>query len=275
MSDNRTELNLEVRASWNANAKFWDNYMGEGGSFQRALIGPATERLLGLRAGEWVLEVACGNGMFARRMAQLGGRVVACDFAEAFLECARARTTELEERIEYRTLDATDYGQLLALGEGRFDAAVCTMALMDMAVIDPLFKALSMLLKPGGRFVFSLTHPCLNSGRGCKRVIEAIEGESIETVPAVQISNYITPTAYKGRGIADQPVPQYYFHRPLSVLFQSAFGAGFVLDGLVEPVFPNPAATPDPFAWENFREIPPVLVARVCLKQAANSERPA
>jgi 2-polyprenyl-3-methyl-5-hydroxy-6-metoxy-1,4-benzoquinol methylase len=266
MSDNLNDTNRDVRASWNANAEFWDNYMGEGGSFQRALIGPATERLLELRAGESVLEVACGNGMFARRMAQLGGRVVACDFAEEFLECARARTTEHTERIEYCALDATDYDQLMALGKRRFDAAVCTMALMDMSAIDPLFKALSVLLKRDGRFVFSLTHPCLNSGKGCKKVIEETEGEAVETAYAIQISNYITPATYKGLGILGQPVPQYYFHRPLSVLFNSAFSAGFVLDGLEEPVFPNAAGARRPFSWENFREIPPVLVARVRLK---------
>ena len=44
-------------------------------------------------------------------------------------------------------MDATDAAQLLALGAGRFDAAVCNMALMDMTTIDPLLRALPRLLK--------------------------------------------------------------------------------------------------------------------------------
>ena len=52
----------------------------------------------------------------------------------------RARET-LAHRIEYRLVDATDKEQLLALGEGRFDALVCNMVLMDMPVIDPLSRA--------------------------------------------------------------------------------------------------------------------------------------
>ncbi len=37
------------------------------------------------------------------------------------------------------------------------------MALMDMADIEPLFSALRELLKPGGRFVFTVCHPAFNS----------------------------------------------------------------------------------------------------------------
>lgn len=66
------DLNKEVQSLWNQNAAFWDDRMGEGNAFQRMLVGPSSERLLQLRPGELVLEIACGNGVFARRMAQLG-----------------------------------------------------------------------------------------------------------------------------------------------------------------------------------------------------------
>lgn len=118
---------------------------------QRMLIAPSTERLLNVQAGQRVLDIACGNGAFARRLAALGATVVASDFSAAFLEKVRARmTTEHADRIEYRLVDATDEAALLALGERQFDAAVCTMGLMDMSVIEPLFRALARLLKPGG-----------------------------------------------------------------------------------------------------------------------------
>src|SRR5262245_31944259 len=94
-----TSLNDEVRAIWNANAVFWDDRMREGNDFHRLLVGPAIERLLALRPGETVLEIACGNGQLARRMAELGTMVVATDFAEAFLERAKARTAERPELV--------------------------------------------------------------------------------------------------------------------------------------------------------------------------------
>ena len=262
-------LNEETRNIWNTNAEFWDARFGEGNDFQNLLIGPATERLLDLQPGELVLGAACGNGAFSRRMAQLGAHVVAFDFSERFLACARERTAQHIDRIEYKLIDATDEDQLLVLGRGCFDAAVCTMALMDMAAIDPLMSALGQLLRPGGRFVFSVLHPCFNSSEGLRKVItEEDRAGSIETVYAVQVSTYAEACTIKGVGMIGQPVAQYYFHRPMHLLFGACFEAGFVLDGLEEPAFGPEAVGNRALSWQCFKPIPPVLVARMRLPVA-------
>ena len=152
--------NAEVREIWDRKAAFWDDYMKEGNWHSKELVWPAQERLLGLGRGESVLEVACGNGNFARRMARAGAKVVASDFSEVFIDLAKARTVEDADMIDYRVLDATDSGQLLALGEERFDAAVCTMALFDMAAIEPLAASPGQAVE-AARSVRVLDHPPL------------------------------------------------------------------------------------------------------------------
>src|SRR5437764_5864681 len=111
------DLNEETRSIWNQNASFWDDRMGDGNDFQRILIGPASERLLNLQPGETVLEIACGNGVFSRRMAELDVSVVATDFSEQLLEYARARTTEHADRITYALVNATREEQIVVLGK--------------------------------------------------------------------------------------------------------------------------------------------------------------
>ena len=59
----------ETRAIWDEKAAFWDERMGEGNAFQRVLIGPGAERLLAIRPDELILDLACVNGVFARRPA--------------------------------------------------------------------------------------------------------------------------------------------------------------------------------------------------------------
>jgi SAM-dependent methyltransferase len=84
------ELTARTQAIWERNARWWDERVGEGDDFHRRLVRPATERLLEARPGQYVLDLACGNGGFARRLAELGCRVLACDFSPTFLERARS-----------------------------------------------------------------------------------------------------------------------------------------------------------------------------------------
>ena len=260
-------LNREARQRWEQNAAFWDERFGDDGNdFHRALVGPSAERLLALEPGEDILEIACGNGVFTRRMAELGARVLATDISETFLQRARERSIDHESNVEFKVVDATDESQVLALGRGRFDGAVCNMALMDIANIEPIFSALSQVLKQGGRFVFTVMHPCFNNTAGCKMVVEEEDREGEMVVAySVKVARYITPTVAQGLGIIGQPVPQYYFHRPLSALLAPALRAGFALDGLEEPAFDQPHHNSCPFNWSNYPEIPPVLAARVRL----------
>jgi len=252
---------------WDNIAEWWDDRIGDGNDFQDYLIEPATERLLELKPGEHVLDIACGAGRFARRMLALGATVVAFDHAEKFIDRARQRTTENTDKIEYRVVDATDKAALLALGEAKFDAAVCTMGIMDMSSITPLVSTLPVLLKPRGRFVFSVTHPVFNSGT-VRQVAEQYnqDGEII-TRSGINVTEYAEPFAYKGMGIRGQPELQHYFHRPVSLLFSTCFEYGFVLDGMEEPTFPEgfQGKSDHPLSFARMRSLPPVLVARMRL----------
>ena len=268
MTTDLHQANQETQAAWNANAAYWDNRMGDtGNDFVNELIWPAVTRLLALQPGERVLDIACGNGLYARRLAALGAEVVAFDFAQAMIDHAAQYSTEHASRITYHALDATDETALLTLGEGQFDAAICNMALMDMAEIDPLLRALTRLLKPQGRFVFSITHPCFNQTRAVHvGEMEDKEGK-IVTSYAIKLRGYMTPNVARGAAIAGQPQPQLYFDRPLHLLLGAGFAAGFVVDALEERAFaPDNQPGRNPLAWNgNFSEFPPVLVVRMRL----------
>ncbi|HEU4323647.1 MAG TPA: class I SAM-dependent methyltransferase [Roseiflexaceae bacterium] len=252
------------QAIWDQNAALWDSTIGDSGNrFHRTIVEPAVLALLALAPGETVLEVACGNGAFARTMAAAGAQVVASDFSPNLLEYARQRTASAS--VFYTQIDATQEEQLLALGAGRFDAAVCNMALMDMPAIEPLFSALARLLKPGGRFVFSVQHPCFNSN-GATKTVELHERDGAMVMQhAVKVARYATPWTDRAIGIAGQAVPHPMFHRPINMLLKAGFGAGFVLDGLEEPAATAPPDEQKWWAWSNYKETPPVLVARLRL----------
>jgi 2-polyprenyl-3-methyl-5-hydroxy-6-metoxy-1,4-benzoquinol methylase len=267
MTQDLKEANKLTRQAWNENAAFWDERMGEGNDWVEVLTWPATVQLLDLKPGQRVLDIACGNGLTSRRLADMGAQVVAFDFSQEMIAHAHRRSAEYASSVEYHVIDATDKAALLQLGEACFDCAICHMALFDMAEISPLLNALKQLLRPGGRFVFSVLHPCFNNAH----IVQIAEQEDcdgdIVTRYGIKVYNYINPTIARGAAICGQPRPQLYFDRPLHVLLGTCFEAGFVLDGLVEPAFPpdHPVRGSPLSFGANWHEIPPVLVARVRL----------
>ena len=249
--------------AWEANAEIWDSRMGdEGNDFFNILCWPSLASLLDVQSGQHILDIACGNGLTSRKLAELGARVSAFDFSANLIEKAKARENP-NSLISYHVIDATNEKELLALGEESFDSALSNMALFDIADIETLFRTLPRLLKPNGTFVFSLMHPAFNNA-SAMHVMEEVDYEGeIKTVYSVKISRYMTPYYAKGLALRNQPKPQMYFERPLHYYLNLGFQNGFVLDAFEERAFPPEAPQTFPLGWGgNFSEIPPVLIAR-------------
>lgn len=267
MSDS-SAANAETRQAWNTNAAFWDARMGEGNDFVNELIWPAVSRMLPVTSGMQVLDIACGNGLTSRRLAEQGASVTGIDFSSEMIEHARRRSTAHAGRITYQVLDATDEQALLALGEQRFDTALSNMALFDMAEIEPLFRSLARLLQPSGIFVFSLMHPCFNNPF-TTHVAETGNGQDGNvTTYAVKVYRYMTSATAHGTAISNQPQAHIYFHRSLATLLGVGFRCGFVVDALEERAFPpsDEPAQNRPLHWSSaYSEIPPVMVVRMRL----------
>ena len=255
----------ENRRIWDANALWWDDRIGDGNDFQTMLIEPATQRLLDVAAGDTILDAACGAGRFARRMAELGARVVAFDQSAEFIARARERTSS-DATVEYHVVDAANAEGFLSPGSNRFNKAVCTMAIMDIPEIGPLFKLFSRVLTPGGAFVFSVTHPCFHSA-AVQRFAEVYDeqGGRHGIRSGVKVSSYLSPSARKTEGIVGQPEPQWFFHRPISTLFGFGFEVGFVVDGIEEPRLPVAKQTKAGVRWHDMPDIPPIMVVRMKL----------
>ena len=257
------EQNSHAQSAWNANAGFWDDRMAEGNDFFNLLVWPAVEKLLRPREGDRLLDVACGNGLTSRRLASVKASVTAFDFSEAMINLARKRNGPAP--IDYRIIDATNRAELLELGAASFDGALCNMALMDMADIDPLMNALTSLLRPDGRFVFSVVHPCFNNPAAVQMGELEDRAGSLVTTYSVKVSRYLTPYTQVGLAMPEQPVPHPYFHRPLSALLAPALKAGLVLDGIEECAFPpEHIGGSTPLSWNGrFSEIPAALIVRL------------
>jgi len=249
----------ESKKRWEQNADYWDEKMGEHSNRHfRELVCPDTERFLSVTAREKVLDIACGNGNFSKRLAELGAYVTAFDYSENMIRNARKRCNEYLDKIDFRVMDATKYDDIVSLGEGSFDKAVCNMGIHDISDITLMFRGVYDLLKPSGVFVFSTMHPCFRTPE-MRKVTETEEIGNKQVVRnSIQIFNYITPQKFEGIGIVNQPVAHIYYHRPLSELLKTCFDAGFIVGGFSEPVYKKEGT--DKFDWV---EIPAIIIVKL------------
>ena len=252
-------MNDEVKNVWNMNAEFWDARMGEGNDFHRILIEPTQLKLLNIHSGQKILDVACGNGQFARKMAQLGAVVTAIDFSQKFLDIAKSKGTN---RVNYELVDVTSERDLARFDGKAFDSVVCTMALMDIENIELLAKHLPRILGKNGIFVFSVLHPCFNSGETMLVHERDDAAGEVENKYSVKISNYLVEKSSLGIGMIGQPKPQYYFHRPISIILKYFFENGFALDACEEPSF-DCLEKADGIFENVYTHVPPALVCRL------------
>jgi len=261
--------NKKTQEAWDTNAEVWDKFMGDkGNDFVNMLQWPVIASLLDPGPAERILDIACGNGIFSRRIAALGAEVTAFDFSAELVERAKNYKSDSETRIKYHILDATDETAMLSIlsPAAPFDAAHSNMALFDIADVQPLFQVLPRILKPGGTFVFSLMHPAFNNPSSVHVAEEWDDGE-IKTRYSVKVHRYMTPYQAEGIALRNQPKPQLYFHRPFEYYMKIGFQNGFVVDGFEERAFPPDHPKHRPLSWGgNYSEIPPVVVMRMRLK---------
>mgnify|MGYP000970540849 CR=1 FL=1 len=258
---NYKESTEQSKKLWEELADDWDERMGETDNrYHREIIRPATLKLLKPEAGDFILDAACGNGNFSRLLASLGAKVVAFDYSPKMIEHAKERCKNHLSSIDFRVADATKYDELMTLKSGKpFDKAVSNMAVMNISDIEPLLKAVYALLAPDGIFVFSSVHPCFQTPN-MRKIVETNDytGESSVRM-GIQTYEYIRPCMHRVSALARNSKQVIHYHRPLSIIFNMCFTAGFVLDGLEEPVFARDENAKE-FDWY---EIPPSIIVRL------------
>jgi 2-polyprenyl-3-methyl-5-hydroxy-6-metoxy-1,4-benzoquinol methylase len=238
------KLNSENKDIWDSNAKDWDEYMGEGGNdWHKKLIAPQTEQLLNLKRNDRLLDIGCGNGLFARRMAKKGIKVTAFDFSNLNIENAQKYDNT---NINYLTLDATLESDLKKLDNEKFEGLVSNMVFMDMPDIEYIFSQVKCLLTDDGVFVFSIQHPCFNS-----------EFAEIKEDGSLLLKNYVQSGISKGVAIPTQSKEQYYFHRSISYYMNLGFVNGLVVSGFVESSFDSKTNN------GVYSKFPPILIIKM------------
>lgn len=141
------------------------SYVGESaGDIQRHIVTPALMDVIGPVMGKEILDLYCGAGSLTRRLAALGANVTAVDNSERLIGIAKEVNSRENLHINYAVAEPTD---LSVIGDSVFDDIVCNMGLMMTRDLAGAIAELARMVKLGGRFIFSVVHPCFCMPDAC------------------------------------------------------------------------------------------------------------
>lgn len=235
-----------------ANADFWSGYAGEYLAEHGELLGEAhllwgpegvTEDMLGLLgdvAGLDVLEFGCGAAQGSRWVAAYGGRAVGVDLAPGMIAASGGKLSggslggpapggdpgwepgsaaDSPGSLELVVADA----RALPFPPGSFDLAFSAFGVIPF-VPDPeaVFREVARVLRPGGRMVFSTSHP-----------LRWIFADDPDPDNLRVVRPYFDSEPYLEEDAGTLRYAE--FQHTLTALVGGLLAAGFTVDRLLEP----------------------------------------
>ncbi len=212
------------------------------------LFVPDLMRLIGNVEGQHICDLACGQGVIARHLAQMGASVIGIDVAGKLLEYARRDEESEPLGIVYLHDDAQT---LSSIADATFEGVLCNMALVDIPDLDATCHTVQRILREGGWFAFSITHPCFLTPA-------STWGIAADGAVSREVRGYFSEGFWRSdnpRGVRGQVGA---YHRMLGSYLNALAEAGFLLERVVEPRATGQIAASIP----GYTEVPVAFVAR-------------
>ncbi len=244
--------------SWENVAGWYDQLLEGEGTYQRELILPNLLRLMDIAAGDKLLDLACGQGFFAREFYRVTKHVIGVDASRSLVDIARKNSLK---GLEFHIAQAD---ALTFIKDGTLDKVAIVLALQNIENIHAVAKECARVVKPGGKIYIVLNHPAFRVPK------ESSWGwDEKEKVQYRRVDRYLSelkvPIAmHPGKTSTTYTTS---FHRPLQSYFKALGKAGLAVIGMEEwnshkKSEPGPRAAAEDIARKEI----PLFLCLVCKK---------
>lgn len=215
----------ETEPTWNEHADWWIEGFtgGVDPEYEEQIIPLILREVEHSRA---ILDIGCGEGQISRQLAAAdpSRRVVGVDPTPRQIEVARERGGN----VDYRVASV----ESLPFADGEFDTVVTCLVFEHVDDLEGAVREVSRVLAPGGRFVFLLNHPLLqtpNSGWIDDQILDPPE-------QYWRLGEYLTEKVSIEE--VEPGVRVRFVHRPLGRYVNALADVGLVIEHMHEPAPP-------------------------------------
>lgn len=202
---------------------------------------PTMERLLKpLVRQKRVLDLGCGTGLLSDKIYRWGADVFGVDPSPRMIEKAES----LGHRVSFQVGSAEN----LPYAAATFDVVASSLVLHYIEDLSLPFGEVARVLKPGGRFVFTMHHPFQ----------ECFRKENLLSCEQVVLQPYFHRDPYYWKICGAEVVS---YHHTFEEIFRTLAQAGFAIEELVE-CKPDPTARGQFEAWEFTSRYPTFIAIR-------------
>src|SRR3989344_5023409 len=211
---------------WGKIAPWYDKNMGEKGNYYHEhVVIPGTLKLLELKPGDRLLDLACGQGVLGRHIPKEVD-YLGIDAAPQLIESAKGR--DLNSKHIYKTGDVTAD---LKLGGEMFSHAAIILALQNIETPEGVIGNCARQLTTRGKLAIVLNHPAFRIPRQ-----SSWEIDSNNKIEYRRINRYMSPlkipvNAHPGER---ESAITWSFHYPLSTYSKMLYDAGLVIELMEE-----------------------------------------
>ncbi len=211
--------------SWESSSKWYGEIVGEKGHyFHQALVIPGVMRLLDIGKRDRLLDVACGQGVLARR---LPGEVsyTGVDLAHGLI--ADAKRMDINKKHKYVVADVT---KSIPMAE-KYNKAAIVLALQNIKEPEKTIKLTGEKLDKGGKLLIVLNHPCFRIPRQ-----SSWETDKKNKMQYRRVNRYMSPLEIPINmhpGDRNSPVT-WSFHLPIEEYSRMLCDNGFLVEKIEE-----------------------------------------
>lgn len=250
--------NKQKRGSWEGASKWYSKITGDKGHYYHDhLVLPGVLRLLDLKQGDRLLDLACGNGVLAKRLG-LGIEYTGFDISRSLIEDAKKSINK--SKFSFFVGDVTEEIQTL---RGYYSHVAIVLAIQNIKSPHKVFTNANKALTKGGKLVIVMNHPMYRIPRQTMW-----ETDTVNKIQYRRVNRYLSPIEIPINihpGQSNSPIT-WDFHYPLSMYSKWLKESGFVIETIEEWVSDKESEGKMAKTENRARNEIPLFMAIKCIK---------